>query len=68
MAKLQTLALASLMIVGMAAVPAPAGNGVSCGLGLSNDATFSRTAKAPSASAAKVCAMYLNTVDVASLR
>jgi hypothetical protein len=56
------------MIVGMAAVPAPAGNGVSCGLGLSNDATFSRTAKAPSASAAKVCAVYLNTVDVASLR
>lgn len=68
MSKLRTLTLAFVAVFALAAVPAPAGNGASCGLGLSADAAFQRIDRAPSAGAAKICAIYLNTFETASLR
>jgi hypothetical protein len=66
MTKFRTLTLAFVAAFVLAAVPAPAGNGVNCGLGLSADAAFQRIDRAPSIGAAKICAVYLNTA--ASMR
>ncbi len=63
MFKLRTLALAFFAIFALAAVPAPAGSGVNCGLGLTADTAFQRLDRAPSAGAAKICAIYLNTFN-----
>ncbi len=66
--KLRSLVLAIAALFATAAVPAPAGNGVSCGLANSTDTAFQRIDRTPSAGAAKICAIYLNTVDLALLR
>lgn len=63
MIKLRTLALAFVAVFALSAVPAPAESGASCGLGLSADAAFQRTDRAQSAGAAKICAIYLNTLE-----
>ena len=63
MFKIRTLALAFVAIFALAAVPAPAGNGVNCGLGLTADTDFQRLDRTPSPSAAKICAIYLNTFN-----
>lgn len=68
MTKLRTLTLAFVAVFALSAVPAPAGNGASCGLGLAADAAFQRVDRAPSAGAAKICAIYLNTLDVTIVR
>jgi hypothetical protein len=66
-AKMKThrfLALAVMSLVAIAAVPASTGadtNG--CGIALTTDASFKRLDRVQSASAAKICAMYLNTID-----
>lgn len=65
MTKLRTLALAFVAVFALSAVPAPAGNGASCGLGLSADTAFQR---APSTGSAKICAIYLNTVGANLVR
>ena len=65
MTKLRTLTLAFVAVFALAAVPAPAGSGVSCGLGLSADAAFQRSDRAPSVSVSRICAIYLNTLDAA---
>jgi hypothetical protein len=62
MIKLRTLALAFVAVFALSAVPAPAGNSANCGLGLSADAAFQRD-RAPSTGAAKICAIYLNTLE-----
>jgi hypothetical protein len=63
MFKLRTLALASAAFFALAAVPAPAGSGANCGLGLTADTAFQRLDRTPSASAVKICAIYLNTFN-----
>lgn len=63
MIKLRTLALAFVAVFALSAVPAPAKDGTSCGLGLAADAAFQRIDRAPSAGAAKICAIYLNTLE-----
>jgi hypothetical protein len=68
MFKLRTLALSVLAFAALAAVPAPAGSGASCGLGLRADAAFERLDRTPSTSAARICAIYLNTLDVVPRR
>jgi hypothetical protein len=57
-------ALAVMSLVAIAAVPASTGtdhNG--CGIALTADANFKRLERVQSTSAAKICAMYLNTID-----
>lgn len=63
MTKFRTLALAAAAFFALAAVPAPAGSGVNCGLGLTADTAFQRLDRAPSTGAAKICAIYLNTFN-----
>ena len=63
MTKLRTLALAFVAVFALSAVPAPAGDVASCGLGLSADTAYQRIDRAPSPGAAKICAMYLNTLE-----
>ena len=68
MPKFRTMTLAFVAVFALAAVPAPAGNGVNCGLGLSADAAFQRSDRGPSASAARICAIYLNTDGASFVR
>lgn len=58
------LALAVMSVVAIAAVPASTGTDTGgCGIALTADANFKRLDRVQSASAAKICAMYLNTID-----
>jgi hypothetical protein len=68
MIKARTFVFTLLAFAALAAVPAPAGSGASCGLGLTADTAFERLDRAPSASAARICAIYLNTLDVVPRR
>jgi hypothetical protein len=63
MIKLRTVVLTFVAVFALSAVPAPAGDGANCGLRLSADAAFQRIDRAPSAGAAKICAIYLNTLE-----
>jgi hypothetical protein len=57
-------ALAVTSLVAIAAVPASTGTDVNgCGIALTADANFKRLERVQSTSAAKICAMYLNTID-----
>src|SRR5262245_6046724 len=58
--------LAGLVVLtAIAAVPASTGadNRSTCGIALTSDATFQRLDRVQSVSAAKICAIYLNTID-----
>ena len=59
------LALALIVLVAIAAVPASTGsdNNGKCGIALTGDASFQRLDRVRSAGAAKICAIYLNTID-----
>jgi hypothetical protein len=58
------LALAVMSLVAIAAVPVSTGaDRIGCGIALTTDANFKRLERVQSASAAKICAMYLNTID-----
>jgi hypothetical protein len=58
------LALAVMSLVAIAAVPASTGTDTQgCGMALTTDANFKRLDRVQSAGAAKICAMYLNTID-----
>jgi hypothetical protein len=67
-AKMKTprfLALAVTALVAVAAAPASTGadNRGTCGIALTSDASIMRLDRVQSAGAAKICAMYLNTID-----
>ena len=58
----------AVAVVALTAVAAsPASTGVNsrgtCGIALTSDASFQRLDRVQSASAAKICAIYLNTID-----
>jgi hypothetical protein len=55
----------TLVAVAALAVPATTGadNRGTCGIALTSDATFQRLDRVQSAGAAKICRMYLNTID-----
>jgi hypothetical protein len=58
------LAVAVMSLVAIAAVPASTGTDTQgCGVTLTADANFKRLDRVQSAGAAKICAMYLNTID-----
>ena len=59
------LALAVIALVAIAAVPGSTGadNRSSCGIALTSDANFQRLDRVQSVGAAKICAIYLNTID-----
>jgi hypothetical protein len=58
------LALAVTSLVAIAAVPVSTGTDANgCGIALTADANFKRLERVQSTSAAKICAMYLNTID-----
>jgi len=66
--KMQTshgLALAAIALVAVATVPASTGaeRSGTCGIALTSDAHFKQLDRVRSDSAAKICAMYLNTID-----
>jgi hypothetical protein len=60
----RVLALALIALLAVAAVPGSIGadNRSTCGIALS-DANLQRLDRVQSASAAKICAIYLNTID-----
>lgn len=55
----------TLVAVAAAAIPVSTGadNRGTCGIALTSDATFQRLDRVQSAGAAKICRMYLNTID-----
>jgi hypothetical protein len=59
------LALAAVTLFALAAVPASTGadNRGKCGIALTTDSNFARLDRAQSPTAARICAMYLNTID-----
>jgi hypothetical protein len=59
------LALAVVTLVAVAAVPGSTGadNRSKCGIALTTDANFARLDRVQSPTAARICAMYLNTID-----
>jgi hypothetical protein len=59
------LALAVIAVVAVAVIPVSTGadNRGTCGIALTSDAYFKRLDRVQSAGAAKICAMYLNTID-----
>jgi hypothetical protein len=61
----RVLALALIALVAVAAVPGSIGadNRSTCGIALTSDANLQRLDRVQSASAAKICAIYLNTID-----
>lgn len=61
----RSLALALFALVAVATVPASTGSDSrsTCGIALSTDAYFKQFDRIRSAGAAKICAMYLNTID-----
>ena len=62
--------LAVSAVVAVAALPASTGtdNQSRCGIVLTSDANFQRLDRVQSAGAAKICAMYLNTLDARASR
>jgi hypothetical protein len=72
-AKMQTsrcLALAAIALVAVATVPVSTGaeRSGSCGIALTSDAQFRQHDRVRSAGAAKICAIYLNTIDASLTR
>ncbi len=66
---LRALVVAAIAIVALAAVPAPSGTEAGgCGLALTTDAAVKRLDRTQSIGAAKICAIYLNTLDTAFAR
>jgi hypothetical protein len=59
------LAVAVVAFTAVAAIPASTGanNRGTCGIALTSDASLQRLDRVQSASAAKICAIYLNTID-----
>ena len=59
------LVLALTALVAIAVVPGSTGadSQRGCGIGLTADPAFQRLDRVQSASAAKICALYLNTID-----
>ena len=64
------MVLALIAVVAVAALPASTGadNQSRCGIALTSDANFQRLDRVQSAGAAKICAMYLNTLDARTPR
>lgn len=61
---MRTFGLSLLVLLGLAVVPAPAGNSsAGCGFAPATDINIQRLDRTQSAGAAKICAMYLNTYD-----
>jgi hypothetical protein len=60
------LALGLTTLVAVAAAPGPTGAGHRgiCGITLTSDAAFQQLDRVRSAAAQKICAIYLNTLDV----
>jgi len=58
-------ALAAITLVAVAAAPGTIGAGHrgTCGIALTADTSFRQLDRVQSASAAKICAIYLNTLD-----
>jgi hypothetical protein len=58
-------AVAAVAITAVAAIPASTGAHKSgtCGIALTSDLNFQRLDRGQSAGAAKICAIYLNTID-----
>jgi hypothetical protein len=61
----RVLAVALIALVAVAAVPGSIGadNRSTCGIALTSDANLQRLDRVQSAGAAKICAIYLNTID-----
>jgi hypothetical protein len=59
------LAPALIAVLALAMLPASTGvdNRSTCGIALTSDAHFKQLERIRSAGAAKICAMYLNTID-----
>ena len=59
------LAVALIALTAVAAIPVSTGadNRGTCGIALTSDANFQRLDRVQSAGAAKICAIYLNTID-----
>jgi hypothetical protein len=64
------LAPALIAVLALAMLPASTGtdNRSACGIALTSDAHFKQLERNRSAGAAKVCAMYLNTIDAQLVR
>ena len=62
------LAVATLMAVAVLPGSTGADNRGKCGIALTTDANFARLDRVQSPTAAKVCAMYLNTIDARLVR
>ena len=64
------IVLALMAVVAVAALPASTGadGQGGCGIALTSDANFQRLDRVQSAGAAKICAMYLNTLDTPTSR
>jgi hypothetical protein len=63
-------AVAAVALTAVAAIPASTGadNRGTCGIALTSDVNFQRLDRAQSAGAAKICAIYLNTIDARLVR
>jgi hypothetical protein len=62
------LALGALVAVAMVPVSTGADNQGKCGIALSSDVSFQRFDRGQSPGAAKICAIYLNTIDARLFR
>lgn len=64
------LAPAVIAVLALAMLPASTGvdNRTTCGIALTSDAHFKQLERIRSAGAAKICAMYLNTIDAQLIR
>jgi hypothetical protein len=64
------LAPAFIAVLALAMLPASTGvdNRTPCGIALTSDAQFKQLERNRSAGAAKICAMYLNTIDAQLVR
>ena len=64
------LAPALIAVMALAMLPASTAvdNRTTCGIALTSDAHFKQLERIRSAGAAKICAMYLNTIDAQLIR
>jgi hypothetical protein len=62
------LALTALVAAATVPVSTGAENQGKCGIALSSDVSFQRFDRVQSAGAAKICAIYLNTIDARLFR
>ena len=70
MKRARILALGLITLVAVAAAPGSIGAGHrgTCGIALTSDASFQQLDRVRSAGAAKICAIYLNTIDARPYR